>query len=73
MNLLRRLACFFLGHTPIVERRGDGSVIACERCHCFIDVFVKDPYARQQPRLQRSGLVEYGPEPKCPDALPEVD
>jgi len=45
MKLLRKLACLLLGHDPIVERRGDDSVFACERCHCLLELFVKDVYA----------------------------
>ena len=45
MKLLRMLVCLLVGHAPIVERRGDDSVLACERCHCFFDVFVKGVYA----------------------------
>jgi hypothetical protein len=44
MKLLRKLACLLIGHAPIVERRGDDSVLACERCQRFFDVFVKDVY-----------------------------
>jgi hypothetical protein len=42
MKLLRELACLLLDHAPIVERRGDDSVIACEWCHRLFEVFVKD-------------------------------
>jgi hypothetical protein len=45
MKLLRMLACWLIGHAPIVERRGDDSVLACERCHRLFDVFVKGVYA----------------------------
>jgi hypothetical protein len=30
-----------MGHAPVVERRGDDSVLACERCRRFFEVFVK--------------------------------
>jgi len=45
MKLLRMVVCLLIGHAPIVERRGDDSVLACERCHRFFDVFVKGVYA----------------------------
>jgi hypothetical protein len=45
MKLLRMLVCLLVGHAPIVEHRGDDSVLACERCHHFFDVFVKGVYA----------------------------
>ncbi|MFL5342441.1 MAG: hypothetical protein ACJ8F7_20035 [Gemmataceae bacterium] len=45
MKLLRQLGCLLLGHAPIVERRGDDDVIACERCHRFLEVFVKGLYS----------------------------
>jgi len=45
MKLLRVLACLLLGHAPIVERRGDDSIVVCERCHRFLKVFVKNVYA----------------------------
>lgn len=45
MKLLRKIACLLLGHAPIVERRGADSVMACERCHCLLEVFVRDLYA----------------------------
>ena len=45
MMLLRMLGCLLLGHAPIVERRGVDSVMACERCHRFLAVFVKDLYS----------------------------
>jgi hypothetical protein len=44
MKLLQKLACLLIGHVPIVERRGDDSVLACERCQRFFDVFVKGVY-----------------------------
>jgi hypothetical protein len=50
MNLLRKLACWLIGHTPHVERRGDDSVLACARCHCFFEIFVKDLYAKKDGR-----------------------
>ena len=45
MNLLAKLACLLVGHAPVVERRGDDHVIACERCHRFFEVFVKGLFA----------------------------
>jgi hypothetical protein len=45
MKLLRKLACLLIGHAPIVERRGDDSVFACERCHRLFHLFVKGVYA----------------------------
>jgi hypothetical protein len=47
--LLRKLACMLFGHAPIVERRGADSVLACERCHRLLDVFVKNLYADKYP------------------------
>jgi hypothetical protein len=44
MSLLRMLACVVFGHAPIVERRGDDSVLACERCRRFLEMFVKGLY-----------------------------
>jgi hypothetical protein len=44
MKLLRKLACLLIGHVPIVERRGDDSVLACERCQHLFELFVKDVY-----------------------------
>jgi len=49
MKLLRKLACLLIGHAPIVERRGNDSVLACERCQRFFDVFVKDVYKEKLP------------------------
>jgi hypothetical protein len=49
MNLLRKLACVVFGHAPVVERRGDDSVLVCERCGHFFEVFVTDVYAGQGP------------------------
>jgi hypothetical protein len=45
MKLLRMLVCLLIGHAPIVGRRGDDSVLACERCQRFFNVFVKGVYA----------------------------
>ena len=62
MKLLRKLACLLLGHAPIVERRGDDSVLACERCHRLFEVFVKDLYAGGERRSHRVRLVEEQPD-----------
>jgi hypothetical protein len=45
MKLLQMLVCLLIDHAPIVERRGDDSVLGCERCHRFFNVFVKGVYA----------------------------
>ena len=55
MYLLRKLACLLFGHAPITERRGDDSVLACERCYCLFGVFVKDLYA------EKRQIPEHGP------------
>jgi hypothetical protein len=62
MRLLRKLACWLLGHAPIVERCGDDSVLACERCHRLFEVFVKDLYAGGERRSHRVRLVEEQPD-----------
>ncbi len=49
MKVLRTLACWCLGHAPITERRGDDSVLACERCHRLFEVFVRNLYAKNHP------------------------
>src|SRR4051812_47997227 len=57
MKLLRKLACLLMGHAPLVERRGEDSVLACERCHRFFEVFVKDLYNGKARRSHQVGLV----------------
>jgi hypothetical protein len=61
MKLLRKLACLLIGHAPIVERRGDDSVLACERCHRFLEVFVKGMHAGRVQACHRPSLVEEQP------------
>jgi hypothetical protein len=58
MKLLRKLACLLIGHAPIVERRGDDSALACERCHRLFEVFVTDRYAGKSRGLHRVSPVE---------------
>jgi len=48
MKLLRKLGCLLLGHAPVVVRRGNDSVLACERCQRFLEDFVKDQYSGKQ-------------------------
>jgi hypothetical protein len=50
IKLLRKLACVVTGHAPVVERRGDDHVLACERCHRFFEVFVKDLFKGKERR-----------------------
>jgi hypothetical protein len=45
MKLLQMFICLLIDHAPIVERRGDDSVLECERCHRLFDMFVKSVYA----------------------------
>ena len=45
MKLLQMLVCLLIDHAPIVERRGNDSVLACERCHHLFDAFVNGVYA----------------------------
>jgi stearoyl-CoA desaturase (delta-9 desaturase) len=58
MQLLRMLGCAVFGHAPIAERRGADCVLACERCHGLLEVFVKDLYAED---------IVVGPTAKCED------
>ncbi len=58
MNLLRQLVCLLIGHAPIVERRGNDSVLACERCRRFFAVFVKGIYGGKTGSTHRVGIVE---------------
>jgi hypothetical protein len=44
MKLLQMLLCWLIDHAPIVKRRGDDSILACERCDRFFKVFVKGVY-----------------------------
>lgn len=58
INLLQQLACLLIGHAPIVARRGDDSVLVCERCHRFIKLFVNSIYLGNIERTHRVGNVE---------------
>ena len=51
MKLLRKLACVVMDHAPVVMHRGDDHVLACERCHRLFEVFVKDLFKGNEPRL----------------------
>jgi len=51
VQLPGKIACWLLGHVPVTEQRGADSVLACERCHCLFEVFVKDLYAKKEPGL----------------------
>jgi len=61
MKLLRILGCAMCGHAPVVERRGDDSVLICERCHRLLAVFVKGVYAQEKRRARPDGFVEEQP------------
>lgn len=57
MKLLRKLGCLLCGHAPIVERRGDDSVLACERCQRLLGMFVKNVYAAHEGNGLRTRYV----------------
>lgn len=62
MNLLLSWCCRILGHTPLVGRNGDDSVLVCERCSRVLGVFVGGLYAGQAERVRCVGRVRQQPE-----------
>ncbi len=51
VKMLRKIACLLVDHAPVVVRRGDDSILTCERCHKSIVVFVKGLYAVKDQKL----------------------